>query len=195
MKKVCKVCNVEKEITDFTKHQQWYLKTCKECRQKKRRTGNPPHRFVKGHTPAMKGTKYTKIKCISSRMSGAYKGWKDLVKERDGHKCVMCGKTDNLHCHHIIPWKENPELRYSVSNGQTLCASHHASIEMKGKSWNRGKVRTPEMKQRISEAKKGCKAWNKDLNGVVKFSDDTKKKISESIKKNWEKRKNSQNQN
>jgi len=34
-RKTCRVCGMEKEITDFTPRQEWYTNTCKECRNKK----------------------------------------------------------------------------------------------------------------------------------------------------------------
>lgn len=188
MTRICKVCKEEKELTEFTKHQKWRLKTCKKCRQISRRTGKPGHRFKKGHAAAMKGTRYSKLNSRISRMSGAYKGWKQLVKDRDGNKCVKCDSEENLHCHHIIPWKDKVELRYEISNGMTLCASCHCSIEMTGKHWNAGKVRTAEMRKKMSESRKGRIPWNKGLKGKIQ-SEDQKKKISESIKKHWSIRK------
>jgi len=54
-----------------------------------------------------------------------YHGWKKLVSERDGHKCILCGSTDALEVHHIKSYQEFPELRYVLSNGQLLCHDCH----------------------------------------------------------------------
>lgn len=55
--------------------------------------------------------------------------WGNLVKARDGFKCVMCGSAEKeLHAHHVKPWKSHPELRYEVSNGITVCAPCHWNI-------------------------------------------------------------------
>ena len=49
------------------------------------------------------------------------------VKKRDNWKC----KIDNLDCegrlesHHILSWKDYPELRYDINNGICLCKKHH----------------------------------------------------------------------
>jgi hypothetical protein len=57
----------------------------------------------------------------------AYQEWRKQVKDRDGWKC----KIDNNDCcgileaHHILTWREHPELRYEVNNGITLCKFHH----------------------------------------------------------------------
>jgi len=61
------------------------------------------------------------------RRSGAYREWRKEVWLRDNFKC----KIDNPDCegrieaHHILGWKEYPELRYQVNNGITLCHFHH----------------------------------------------------------------------
>lgn len=49
--------------------------------------------------------------------------WSRLVKERDFHRCVMCGSQDELMAKHVIP----PERggRNTLSNGVTLCAEHY----------------------------------------------------------------------
>lgn len=54
--------------------------------------------------------------------------WAREVKMRDGNKCVICGSTDNLDAHHIIPKNKHPELEFKVENGVTLCREHHAMV-------------------------------------------------------------------
>lgn len=54
--------------------------------------------------------------------------WADQVKDRDGRKCVECGSTDRLHAHHIVRWRDRPDLRYELSNGKTLCYSCHEQV-------------------------------------------------------------------
>jgi hypothetical protein len=56
-----------------------------------------------------------------------YKEWRNLVFKRDSYKC----KISNQECcsyiepHHILPWRDFPELRYEINNGITLCRVHH----------------------------------------------------------------------
>lgn len=56
-----------------------------------------------------------------------YKKWRLDVYKRDGYKCLMlnsdcCGK---ITAHHILRWRDYPELRYIINNGITLCHYHH----------------------------------------------------------------------
>jgi hypothetical protein len=50
--------------------------------------------------------------------------WARMVKLRD-KVCTQCGATEDLHAHHIKPYKEFPELKYDINNGVTLCAHCH----------------------------------------------------------------------
>jgi len=55
-----------------------------------------------------------------------YKSWRLAVFERDKFVCQDCGQTGGyLEAHHKKRWSEYPELRYEVSNGQTLCKKCH----------------------------------------------------------------------
>ena len=51
--------------------------------------------------------------------------WSEKVKERDGWKCVSCGRTDRLQAHHIKPTHLYPEFKNDVDNGVTLCQGCH----------------------------------------------------------------------
>lgn len=52
------------------------------------------------------------------------KEWANAVKERDGNKCVICGRTDRINCHHIIS-REDKNFRWDLDNGIVLCNFHH----------------------------------------------------------------------
>jgi len=62
-----------------------------------------------------------------------YKNWRQSIFKRDGFTCQLCstfnhkglGKTIRLNAHHLKSWTHHPELRYSVSNGLTLCQDCH----------------------------------------------------------------------
>ena len=67
----------------------------------------------------------TYLKKLERRVTKkAFKEWALAVKERDGFKCTICGRTDYLDSHHIIG-RENKELRFNVDNGITLDKNHH----------------------------------------------------------------------
>ena len=51
--------------------------------------------------------------------------WQEMVKQRDGYKCVDCGRTDHLQVHHIKPVHIYPECKNDIDNGITLCPRCH----------------------------------------------------------------------
>jgi 5-methylcytosine-specific restriction endonuclease McrA len=128
-----------------------------------------------------------------SRQCHNYKTWRNKVLEKDKNKCVKCGKENiRLHCHHIIPWKENEELRFDVSNGETLCPRCHLlegrkNKEINGentqfkkgqKPWCVGKKFSKELCEKLSILRKGRVSWNKGK----KLTEQHKKKLSEAKK-------------
>ena len=56
-----------------------------------------------------------------------YKQWRSAVCNRDNWKCRINDEYCNgrLETHHILRWKDYPELRYKLTNGITLCHFHH----------------------------------------------------------------------
>ena len=55
-----------------------------------------------------------------------YIQWRKKVFERDNYTCKSCGKSGvYLHADHIKEWSKFPNLRLTVSNGQTLCTECH----------------------------------------------------------------------
>lgn len=66
----------------------------------------------------------------------------EAVFKRDGHKCTFCDRTDNLDAHHITDRNEMPNGGYVLSNGISLCHTHHMDAEqfhiMKGNNWVTG---------------------------------------------------------
>ncbi len=54
-----------------------------------------------------------------------YIKWRAEIRKRDGYKCRKCGSSKKLQIHHIKSWAKAPELRYTASNGITLCRVCH----------------------------------------------------------------------
>jgi len=174
--KICYKCYEEKQIEKFVKSQGVYRGYCKECKNKARRTGNPV---------GNKGIFRSRGK------GGRYDcKFREQIKERDGHKCTRCGNTENLHAHHIVPWKVSVDLRFEPSNLTTLCESCHAVVEPKLpkiiSAWNKGKkgIYSEETLKKMRKASEGRTAWNKGLSGYragrkSPHTEETKRKISE----------------
>lgn len=49
--------------------------------------------------------------------------------ERDGNKCVFCDVTESLDVHHITDRHDMPNGGYVLSNGITVCETHHLMCE------------------------------------------------------------------
>lgn len=61
------------------------------------------------------------------RNDSAYFAWRRDVWSRDKFKCKISDGncSGRIEAHHILSWKDYPELRYEVNNGITLCHHHH----------------------------------------------------------------------
>lgn len=95
-------------------------------------------RFKKGHLSPNKGRKFPrgadhwnwKGGTSRDRRMGDpdYRDWRKAVFGRDDYTCQMCGvRGGQLNADHIKTWRDNPELRYELSNGRTLCVECHRS--------------------------------------------------------------------
>jgi hypothetical protein len=65
----------------------------------------------------------------SNREDGSYRyrEWSLSIKKRDCWTCRINNSDcrGRLESHHILSWKNYPELRYDINNGITLCLAHH----------------------------------------------------------------------
>ena len=61
------------------------------------------------------------------RNSPKHREWSRQVKNRDYWKCQISNDdcSGRVEAHHILGWKDHPELRYEIKNGITLCHFHH----------------------------------------------------------------------
>jgi 5-methylcytosine-specific restriction endonuclease McrA len=51
----------------------------------------------------------------------------ERVLERDGHRCTICGATENLEVHHVNAAKDGGAT--TMENCVTLCDVHHLEAE------------------------------------------------------------------
>ena len=84
-----------------------------------RMSGENNHNYKKDRTRLVKNEK--------KHLDGRYREWMFAVKNRDNWKCRIADVNcdGRLEAHHILSWKDHPELRYEINNGITLCHAHH----------------------------------------------------------------------
>lgn len=99
--KVCKECLSNRDIKFFSSKRALSCNDCKKSAAYKKRINRPANQNKK-----------------------ADDAWSKAVKERDGHKCAYCGKTEYLNSHHIFS-RKHMGLRWDLDNGITLCSGHH----------------------------------------------------------------------
>lgn len=51
--------------------------------------------------------------------------WRNQVLLRDDFECKKCKTSWSLEAHHIYSYKHEPDLRYDINNGITLCFDCH----------------------------------------------------------------------
>lgn len=83
--------------------------------------------LVGDKNPAWKGGLAFRKPAEKKHICSKYMGWMKAVKNRDEWKCRIANVDCNgrLEAHHILNWRDYPELRYEINNGITLCQAHH----------------------------------------------------------------------
>lgn len=65
--------------------------------------------------------------------------WRIKVFKRDNYTCQNCRvRGGKLQAHHVKSYREYPELRHDIDNGQTLCVDCHKQTKTYGwsKYWH-----------------------------------------------------------
>ena len=58
---------------------------------------------------------------------------KEEIKLRDGEGCLICGTTDKIHVHRILPGGLGG--KYTLENAVMLCNIHHAAVHRDYEVW------------------------------------------------------------
>lgn len=60
---------------------------------------------------------------------------RNAIRDRDGHKCIICGSTEHLEAAHLNHDKRSPDYD-NPANGALLCSSDHLldHIEREGEN-------------------------------------------------------------
>jgi len=81
----------------------------------------------KSSCPTYKKIKYpNKYRKTSSRESNSI--LRQMVFKRDNWICQKCGSTESLHCHHVVPARQNPMTANDPDVCTTLCKECHKEI-------------------------------------------------------------------
>ena len=77
----------------------------------------------------------TQVKLDTERGGPLHKQWSKDVKNRDGWECKIFNNTckGKIVAHHILSWRDYPELHYKLNNGITLCHAHHPRVRAEEK--------------------------------------------------------------
>ena len=84
--------------------------------------------FCGQHQPVPRKLKNASKTKAPQRSAKATSFWSSRVYNRYEGRCAICGSTDRLEAHHIVPWSVDEDCRYNVNNGILLCKKHHDMI-------------------------------------------------------------------
>lgn len=132
--KVCLTCKKSYKVPPHRKDKSKYCSKICQCRgiTPKKVTEETRKKISDGHKGSLnhnwKGG-VTPLR-VSAWKSSEYKLWRNQIFERDNYKCQECNIVGGtLNAHHILSWRNYPELRYKLDNGVTLCLSCHKKTE------------------------------------------------------------------
>ena len=75
---------------------------------------------------------FVRVKTVNGLHFTPKTEWSSAVKALSGNACEICGKTEKLNSHHIIPTTVREDLCSCLENGATLCYFHHMQAHRNG---------------------------------------------------------------
>lgn len=86
-------------------------------------------KFLGEDNPNWKGAEISAD--VRERRSYIAKKWRETILARDKNTCQKCGSKERLHVHHLIPFADDPDRRWDLKNGITVCVSCHEAIHQR----------------------------------------------------------------
>ena len=77
--------------------------------------------------------------------------WRERVLARDGHRCRICGRTDDVEAHHLLSYLKYPDLRAVDDNGVVLCTWCHARLDGYTQDASTGMIVSRETRKRSAQ--------------------------------------------
>ena len=88
---------------------------------------------------------------LQGRTRSELRQWRERVLARDGHRCRICGRTDDVEVHHLLPYLKYPDLRAVDDNGVVLCTWCHARLDGYTQDVSTGKIVSRETRKRPAQ--------------------------------------------
>jgi len=132
-KNTCVICNHTYKIPhNLTKVDRSKSITCsKTCQHEWQRSHPNKTVYKNGH----KGMVGKNNPMWTNGSSAKEKRWREAIFNRDNFTCYSCGERGKyLNAHHIKERSLNPELKFNLTNGVTLCRKCHVNLH-KQKGW------------------------------------------------------------
>lgn len=125
--------------------------------------------YRKKFTPNKKGERRKFRKDERKRRQLYTESWdviRKRVYQRDGYRCVMCGKKGKLHAHHIVPVRISKDN--SMNNLVSVCNKCHRKLEEVGfkilkEGGHKSDVKKVELRMIAEAKKKRREEYNKKL--------------------------------
>lgn len=112
--RTCPVCSIVFSVKNPSDNNVTCSTTCRRVHKSRLHQGEKSH-FWRGGKMAP--------------YSGIWRERRAAARDRDGHKCVLCGSIDRIQVHHKVPYRYSKS--HELDNLITLCRSCHSREEYK----------------------------------------------------------------